>query len=447
MSARLTRRAFASLALLPALRARAAPGAPDATAIRDAFVAFFPAYEMARLRWTAIEDTANPRRGRLNQFNHVRRLLDHTARNVTAPNNDTLYSSARVDLRHGPVVVETPAMPGRYHSLQVMNAHTDNLAILGRRDGGDGPLRVVIAGPAWAGPLPARTHAVMADTHDLWLLVRTLVDGPEDLAAVIALQDAMRISAPQPAGGALAQAIRPPKDPDAASFVEVVNEVLLRNPPQGAMAEAARLAAPLGLGGGRRWSDLAPDLREAWQAEWPRLPALLQDPALLRERSVGGWEYPPADLGRWGTNRRLRAAVALRGIAALDRAEALYLGATADADGNTLDGSRRWRVRVPPGGVPARAFWSLSMYQVEADGRSFFVDNPIGRYTIGNRTRGLKTNADGSLDLLLQADAPADAANWLPTPQGRFRLTLRAYLPEPALVAGSAPLPRIELQP
>ncbi|MFY9513636.1 MAG: DUF1254 domain-containing protein, partial [Rubrivivax sp.] len=240
--------------LLLAGSAFAAP--PPEQAYRDAFLAFFPAYEMARLRHTAIEDLSNPRRARLNEPNHVRRLLDATARNVTTPNNDTLYTSARLDLRLGPVLVQMPAVPQqRYYSLQFMNLHTDNLAILGRRDGGDGPLNIAVAGPGWSGPLPAHTHLLRADSNDLWLLVRILVDGPDDVAAVAALQDGIRITAPKPAADYPAQRLKPPRDASPGDFIAVLGEMLERNPPQGSMAAAASAAAAVGIGTRSTWAD------------------------------------------------------------------------------------------------------------------------------------------------------------------------------------------------
>ena len=44
-------------------------------------------------------------------------------------------------------------------------------------------------------------------------------------------------------------------------------------------------------------------------------------------------------------------------------------------------------------------------------------------------------NADGSIDIYLQRDRPEGdkAANWLPTPAGSMRLSLRAYLPKQEL--------------
>ena len=54
---------------------------------------------------------------------------------------------------------------------------------------------------------------------------------------------------------------------------------------------------------------------------------------------------------------------------------------------------------------------------------------------------------DGSIDLWLQRQPPADPvqlANWLPAPPGAMQLTLRAYLPRPALQQGRGELPTIE---
>ena len=57
---------------------------------------------------------------------------------------------------------------------------------------------------------------------------------------------------------------------------------------------------------------------------------------------------------------------------------------------------------------------------------------------------GLVTNQDGSVDVLLQPQAPSGQAhNWLPTPTGRFKLMLRAYLPGAAILDGSYDVPPV----
>lgn len=418
----------------------------------QAFVTFYPLYEMARLRHVALEDRGNPRRHELHAFNHLRRLIDHTGRNVTAPNNDTLYSSARLDLRLGPVLIEMPAMAGRYYSLQFMNFHSDNVAILGRRNAGDGPMTVAVVGPGWNGAVPAHTQRVDSDTQDMWLLVRTLVDGPADLPAVARLQDAMRIVAPQPAQAYPRQRSAPSAKPQPAEFLDVVNEFLGRNPPLGPMQRAAERDRPLGIEPGRSdaWAALPASVQQGWTQAWAAAWATLMRPETLRDRVIQGWEYPPAAVGQWGDELLLRATVALRGIAALDLAETLYLSTYVDARGEALEGSQRFRIRIPKGGLPVKGFWSLTLYEGLPDGRFFLVDNPLRRYSIGNRSQGLAVAADGSIEILVQADPPGDPRdlpNWLPAPRGPFRLTLRCYLPDPSLVRGEAELPRVERLP
>jgi len=54
--------------------------------------------------------------------------------------------------------------------------------------------------------------------------------------------------------------------------------------------------------------------------------------------------------------------------------------------------------------------------------------NPINRYAIGDRTPGLKYNADGSLDIYIQYENPGKdkESNWLPAPaDDKFSLLLR----------------------
>ena len=80
------------------------------------------------------------------------------------------------------------------------------------------------------------------------------------------------------------------------------------------------------------------------------------------------------------------------------------------------------------------------------DQRAFFVDNPIHRYAIGDRTKDMKFNSDGSLDIYLQHESPGKEleSNWLPAPPGLFRVTFRAFQPRQAILSGAYTLPGIE---
>ncbi|HUO12063.1 MAG TPA: DUF1214 domain-containing protein, partial [Caulobacteraceae bacterium] len=80
---------------------------------------------------------------------------------------------------------------------------------------------------------------------------------------------------------------------------------------------------------------------------------------------------------------------------------------------------------------PPAAFWTLSLYQVAADGRLLRAANAIDRHSVGSGT-DLRGRPDGGIDIWIgQADPGGSRTpNWLPAPaEGTFALILRAYLP------------------
>jgi hypothetical protein len=121
--------------------------------------------------------------------------------------------------------------------------------------------------------------------------------------------------------------------------------------------------------------------------------------------------------------------------------EASYQLVYVDAGGERLDGANKYELRLSQT-PPVDAFWSLTMYDVP-DFR--LVANQRGRYSIGDRTEGLKYGADGSLTIYKQSDSPgADKeSNWLPAPPGAFRPIARMYQPGRAILDGSYVLPAI----
>jgi hypothetical protein len=125
--------------------------------------------------------------------------------------------------------------------------------------------------------------------------------------------------------------------------------------------------------------------------------------------------------------------------------EALYPLGRVDSDGDPLDGANAYRIHFAPGDLPpVGAFWSITMY----DDAGHLVSNPINRYSIGDRTPGLVTNPDGSLDVLIRNAQPAtEAANWLPSSAGQFYLMLRLYIPRDQVLNGTWPAPAIERVP
>jgi hypothetical protein len=454
----------------------AAPGAADplqawadAMAVQ-ACLYLLPLWEMARMR--AATATRRDGQGRfvdadpgttkrwVNGFIHARRLLGAGGSRVVTPNSDTLYTNAWLDLSRGPVVIRVPDTADRYYVLGFLDFWTNPFAHVGRRTTGTGEGLFLVAGPGWTGETPAGMCRIDAPTAHAWIIGRIMVEGPEDVPAVNALQDGFRMvgweawQRGERDGTAPSDVIDTGLDPkaprDARRFVEVVSRALRENPPP--EGERALLAdfARLGLDGG-----LAPGLpalpeevaRRAIARALDTVDALLErdeDREGNEEvRRRGGWSAPFVLGESFGCDWHRRAVVARKYIGALTSAEAIYPMAYADAEGRPLTGAHRYAIRFPAGGEPpVDSFWSLTMY----DSRDcMLVPNALDRYRIGDRSRGLRREADGALVLYLQHASPGAAleSNWLPAPEGRFYLCLRAYQPRSELLDGRWQAPDI----
>ena len=160
--------------------------------------------------------------------------------------------------------------------------------------------------------------------------------------------------------------------------------------------------------------------------------------ARIKAKKVNGW-ITMFGLGEPGNGMLLRAAHAqlFPGPVNLPQ-EAMYWWTNEDGAGHALSGAHNYIMHFPPGGLPpSHAFWSLTM----GTAKNLFVPNPINRYSVNDRT-GLVPNADGSVDIYIQNEAPAGhESNWLPAPAGRFILWLRVYIPGEAILHGEYTVP------
>lgn len=400
----------------------------------------YPVYSFARTRNETLLRGAHVGANDSNRLIHRPDLSGPRDRTVTTPNNDTLYSLAFLDLASGPVRLTLPALPDRYHSVAVMDARTDNVVLLGTRDArADGGTVQLQFGEAPAGDGVERAYKL--PSPQAWLLIRTLVDGPADLEAARAAQQGFVLDVPEASRLAARAAEIVPVLPDPATLLRTANPIIAESP----HLHDARLAAT-GYGGGAEAFEALPVWRQwLWRLLLPRLFQRMQKGISMGARnSADGWSATPPGIGSAAASDVVRAGVALGGLGALPADEAVYWAAVVDRDGKDLDGANRYRLTIPAD-VPANAFWSLSLYERLPDGRLFYVENPIDRYAVGNRTQGLGRNADGSLTLAIQPTDPGDGSNWMPTPRsGPFTLIFRAYRPGETILNGEWRLPAVE---
>jgi hypothetical protein len=370
---------------------------------------------------------------------------------IVLPNVDTPYSVANLDLAAEPLVLHVPAIAGRYYVFEVLDAYTDVVGYVGSRTTGTAAGDYALVGPGFRGALPPGVRRVRSPTNDVVVVGRTLALSPDDIPAVRAIQaqygltplSAVAAGEPPRPGPILdrSQGLRKPALPRGLAFFDALGDLLAAQPPPARDAALLARLRAYGIGPGlhpsaeRLPAAVARGLAAAAAAGPSRIAAIVA--ALRREalRDGRGWALKTEGIGRYGTDYELRAATAEIGLWANTADEAFYPVAQQDDRGRALDGRHRYVVRFARGQLPpARAFWSLSMYGPDL----FLYANPLQRYALGDRSPGLRRDADGGLTILVQHARPAAGrtGNWLPAPAGGFALALRLYVPEARALDG-----------
>jgi len=398
--------------------------------------------------------TAGAMAAPINQFANMPEFPDASFKDVVRANVDTLYSSACLDLSKEPMVLSVPDTKGRYYLMPMIDAWTNIFASPGKRTTGTRAGHFAITGPGWTGTLPAGVQQLKSPTNMVWIIGRTQTNGPKDYAAVHAIQKQYRLTPLSafgkpytPPAGTVDPSVDMKLAPVEAvarmgtkAYFNAMAALMKDNPPPAADAPVLAKLARIGIVPGEKFDPAKLDPAVAKGLEKALTVALEKLTAASKETGapVNGWRVPPMVLGNFGTDYGARAVVALVGLGANLPADAVYPSAFVDGEGQTLNGANRYVLHIDKGQEPpVQAFWSVTMYEPE----SFFVPNAINRYAVSS-WMPFKRNADGSLDLYLQADSPGKdkEANWLPAPKGEFNVTLRMYWPSdkpPSIVDGS----------
>jgi hypothetical protein len=429
----------------------------------DAFVYGFPlVFDLQEVdRFTRMGFGSMPATP-FNRFGHAPSLAGPEERFVSI-NTDTIYSAAQVDLSGGPLRLEVPATAGRYYVLQFIDAWTNNFAYIGHRATGTDAGSFLLVRPGDDGVSGAGSSLIRFPTDVGTILGRFAVDGEDDLPAVRALQGALTLS-PEGEGSSRGLPEPEPSVPEELRFFEQLRVWMRAFPPPARDLDYQQRFETLGLlEEDSPYVDPDPGLARALRAG-------LEEGRRELERALrngptpkqNGWsltyhtfdynldffEVGALDDPNWKADVEprsrylLRAGAARGGLWGNHGYEAAYAMVYEDRDGKQLNGGDRYELRFerPP---PVGAFWSVTMYDLPD---FYLVANPVERYSIGDRTRGLHFAEDGSLTIVMQTDEPSTPearANWLPTPPGEFRPLLRMYEPDAAVFDGGYELPPI----
>ena len=461
------------LAAAPVLAQQAAspqPPTPDQAKEKEALEIGVEAYiygyplvtmEMTRRVMTNVAKS-EAKNAPMGRFANMREYPTAAFKDITAPNADTLYSVAWLNLAKEPYVLSLPDEKGRYYLMPMLSGWTDVFQVPGTRTTGTKAQTFAITGPGWQGTLPGAVKELKSPTNMVWILGRTYCTGtPADYKAVHKLQDQYKL-VPLSAYG---KPYTPPPgqvDPsvdmktpvreqvngmDAGAYFKLLAVLMKDNPPAKEDAPMVAKLAKIGLVPGQEFdpSKLDPVVAKGLQG----VPKAALEKIMANFRTmatiINGWGIF-LKTGLYGTNYLDRALVTAIGLGANRPQDAIYPTSEEDADGNPYDGAHKYVMHFPKGQMPpAKAFWSLTMYNAEY----FFVTNPLNRYTLSSRSK-FKPNKDGSVDLYIQHESPGKdkEANWLPAPKDKFVLMLRLYWPveppQPSIIDGSWKPPAVK---
>lgn len=442
--------------------AQVAPAEAKAIA-EEAYIYGYPLVTMEFTR-RVMTNTVKPEGAHapMGQLLLMREYPNASFKDVTAPNADTLYSTAWLDLAKEPYVLSLPDLGDRYFLMPMLDGWTNVFEVPGTRTTGNKAQTYAITGPGWQGTLPVGVKQLKAPTNLVWILGRTYCTGtPEDYRACHAVMDKYSL-VPLSSYG---KPYSPPPgkvDPSidmktavreqvnrlaAAEYFQLLAQLMKDNPPAKDDAPLVAKLAKIGIEPGKNFdtSKLSAEAAKELAAVPQAAVAKIMGHFKQAGTDESGWVFT-TKTGLYGTNYVQRALITAIGLGANRPQDAVYPTSEVDAAGQPYSGANKYVLHFAKGQTPpVAAFWSVTMY----NGAYFFVDNPLNKYTVSPRN-DLQFNADGSLDLYIQNQSPGKdkEANWLPAPRDKFILMMRLYHPtenRPSILDGTWQPPGVKV--
>ena len=374
---------------------------------------------------------------------------------VITINNDTPYSMAAINVSDEPVVMEVPKIENdRYYVMQFVDLYTFNYEYIGSRTTGNNPGKYLIAGPDWKGETPKGINKVLrSETNLIFLVGRTQLHDPSDISnlkkiqaqyKLIPLHEFTQSAAPKVKKYNLPLPVWKESDYSSPQFISVLNSLLQYTSEDSSEKELRARFAKIGIVPGVPFDS----------SKYPpeTIKAIEKGIAEAKQELESSLNNATDFANLFGTRAALknnyltRAVAAAAGIYGNTKEEAVYTGSINDKNNQPLTGKNNYIIKFSKDQRPkAKYFWSITMYNLP---KRFLVPNSIKRYSIGNKTKGLKYEANGDLIIYLQNTTPGKdkESNWLPTPKDEnFMFVMRIYGPEADVLNNiwKMPLPEI----
>ncbi|MCD2180866.1 DUF1254 domain-containing protein [Rhizobium sp. GN54] len=379
---------------------------------------------------------------------------------VTCPNQDVVYGLGFFSLDEEPVVAQVPDFGDRFWVYALYDARTDQFGQLGKPYGTK-PGFYLLVGPRWNGLKPDGITDVIRSSTSLANAIPRIFqdDTPEDKKAIQSAINQVVFYPLKDFNGEMKTIewanvkdipVPPSSDADGGGETKWVIPEKFFDQFGDAIAAADPLPGEEAMYGQFR-------LLQDAAAKDPELKKLLVEIAKETEENVihpfFEWKHNGRPAGN-GWNRSTNNAQF--GVDYFNRTgtsksnmfdnrpnETQYFYTDYDASGKELTGSGNYAITFAAGQEPpVNGFWSLTLY----NDKHLFHANDLKRYSLGTKNKNLKRNTDGSLTLHAGAKNPGGdkESNWVPAPDGRFSLYIRAYWGKEPILDGSWQPPKIE---
>jgi len=375
-------------------------------------------------------------------------LMDSKSLFLT-PNTESVYHMAWFDTSKGPLVIETPP-----NVLGIIDDHwfryVGDFGNAGPDKGKGG--KFLLLPPGYKGEVPNGYVVMRSPTYGNLMFYRGFLDNGSTKTSLDNTRKFFKVYS-------LADAKNPPPmkfinvsgkefntiHANDFHFYEEVNAIVQYEPNEALNPETLGLLAAIGIEKGKAF---APDARMKKILTEAAAVANATSRALtFRPRIDGVYYYPDR---KWFTSfaggsyeflqqpgvRNLDGRVLFHYYATgITPAMAMkivgvgsqYAAATTDSEGRPLDGSKTYKIHLPPS-IPAKNFWSFVAYDNQT--RSMLqTDQQFP--SISSLKKGVVINADSSVDVWFGPTAPkGHESNWVQTVPGKgWNALLRLYGP------------------